>query len=218
MHRMHRVNNIVACLVVLMGAHLGAYCQSKGDRVLDLTQKSNADHKSMGVPGNRVAIYRDQQSASVTLPLDISVERAEVESSASAVVRVKIFNHGMSAFEVPSCTDEVRAHRQGSKGRHTLQFSLEFLDSKLKKIESQLAEVTFGSLSDRECMSMLAPGASMVVLFRTILPTKTSEVLENNAEVHVNASITQLELSDTSFSVARTSPPVQSGVAVVLRH
>lgn len=220
MHRTHPVINmlgrILLCFSLVSGfGNAGSHCQSRR-QILDLTATSASERRSMGVPGSGWSSLSDQRVGK-KLSLDISVQSAKLESGNSAIVHLSLLNSGSVSFAVPSCTDQVKAHGNGAKGRRTFQFIVEFLDQRMERLDSEIADVTFGS-SNRNCTTPLPPGDSLTVVYRASLPPRVSELANRTGEVNLRASVTEVELKDASFAVSNTSEPVISGIVRLEPH
>lgn len=213
MHRTQLVRNLTCIFLFSASSFQSLYCQSR-QGILDLTKKDSVERHSMGVPGQSFSSMGDHKPG-LKLPLGLSIQSAEMRPENSMVVHLKILNLGNTIVEVPSCTDQVRAHGNGAKDRRIWDFTVEFFHPQLEQVVSEVAEVTFGSSSVKICVTPLTPGESVLVFFRVQLPVQVSAVLHKPGKLEVKTSITQLSLSDTSFSITSTSAPVQSETAYI---
>ncbi|HWR51406.1 MAG TPA: hypothetical protein VN428_09885, partial [Bryobacteraceae bacterium] len=62
------------------------------------------------------------------------------------------------------------------------------------------------------CSIPLAPGSTMVVVYRMRLPHAVVQVLGNAGTVHLRASLVETKLKDTSYFVESSTPSAQSDV------
>lgn len=184
-------------------------------QVLDLTA-GTLEWRSLGVPGNSASASGSRQLSDrlpAVPPLALTIESAEAESRTLASIRLRLVNRSRSIFYVASCTNELNAHGQGAVGRMTLEFNVTYFASDMKRLDSAVATVTYGALSAQDCVIPLAPGEEMIVIFRAPVPSRTSDALSAGTDVRVEASIRQLNLKDSSFSVASASSPARSAAA-----
>ena len=202
-----RLTLLVTSFAILIASSVGAVSGNQSRAVLDLTRVPLSQRTPLGVPGQHVGgVPGDHAPIEYRLPLDIRVMDAH---QLGAVVRVELAvqNRDRSTFELPSCTDQRKAHL-GARHRRTFEFGFEFTDKHHRP--SELADVTYGGTPG--CSIALQPGATAAVIVNVSMPPGLGGVA---ADTRLLAICREVTLEDESLEVAATSRPVRSPAASI---
>jgi hypothetical protein len=156
----------------------------------------------LGVPGQQVGGMPGQETSTYQLPLNLLILGIQMNGS-SLRVHLQVTNTGRSAFPVPSCTDQQKAHL-GKKKRRSFEFGFEFTEGE-RRI-SEIADVTFASDSST-CSTNLQAGGSVVVIVNVRIPSEFRNVVDR---ARLQAICREITLEDQRFYVAAISDPVRS--------
>jgi hypothetical protein len=207
MHPTHRATELVLGLLGLFFLCCGFPASAAEQIVLDLTAAPVAGRHSLGVPGSSVSnIARKGHTGDFySLPLRLQINKlTELDGGTKIRLELMLMNTGDSPLTIPACVDAEKAPAKGAVGRRTLYFGLVF--SGLNEEIDQGMDATFGSASRPECVVVLDPRDSLLVIDEIHVPNGTL----NRDITSVKAVLHEWKIEDGRYFIQAQSQRVES--------
>ncbi len=200
----------IAFLVAPLLLSMSARDFTTGEKILDLTRTAASERRSLGVPGSSMGgtTTAGGRRETYQLPLNVRIRGVELNKNEpnDVLVRIELTNTGKTTYTLPSCLDQPQGQHPGSSNRRTFEFGLEFPSSEKQQYIRELADVTYGSDSEPQCLITLNANESILVIFSFRIPRRVQEISLREARVFCD----ELRLADDRYYIKAWSAEIKS--------
>jgi hypothetical protein len=179
-------------------------------RVIDLTNATPGERRSMGVPGYSSGGVPGESADSrvYLLPVELKIKKLSRDKAGSGLsLELLLTNTGAAPLDIPTCLDAFKAHEPGTADRLTLEIGLKFREPELKSQTAEIVDVLFGSIAAHDCSVRLAPNDKLVFVATANLP---ADLPLQGDRISVSAYVHELKIENQRYYIEKQSREVES--------